>query len=52
MRKIERQVAKSSFGSKRVTAARATVSKHQAQRALNRAAELRAEKSSTKRDPK
>ena len=52
MRKIERQVAKSSFGTKAVTAARASVSKTQAQRAVHRAAQLRAEESSTKRAPK
>jgi len=52
MSKIERQVAKSSFGSKAVTAARASVSKNDAQRAVRKAAQLRAEKSSGKRAPK
>lgn len=52
MTKIQHQIAKSSFGSKAVTAARATVSRDQAQRAVTRAAQLRTQESSAKGDPK
>lgn len=52
MSKIERRVAKSSFGSKSAKAARASVTSSQANRAVNRAAQIRAEKSSQKTAPK
>lgn len=52
MSKIQRKVAKSSLGTKAATAARASVSRNQAARVVNRAARIRVEKSSVKRDPK
>ena len=52
MNKIQRQVAKSSFGSKSATAARASVSTSQVSRVVSRAAQMRAEKSQVKRAPK
>lgn len=52
MSKIQRKVAKSSLGTKAATAARASVSRSQASRVVNRAAQIRVEKSSVKRDPK
>ena len=52
MSRIERKIAKSSFGTRSVTAARATVSKSAASRVVNRAAEIRLEKSSESRAPK
>ena len=52
MTKIQRQIAKSSFGSKSVNAARSTVSRAQAQRAVTRATQLRAQESSGKPAPK
>lgn len=52
MKKIERRVAKSSFGTKAVTAARASVPKTQAERTVTRAAQIRAQKSSGNRAPK
>lgn len=52
MNKIQRQVAKSSFGSKAATEARASVSPNQVARVVDRASQMRAEKTSTKRAPK
>ncbi len=52
MNKIQRQVAKSSFGSKAATAARASVSTIQVARVINRASQMRAEKGQEKRAPK
>lgn len=52
MNKIQRQVAKSSFGSKAATAARASVNPTQVARVVNRASQMRSEKSQTKRAPK
>lgn len=52
MSKIERRVAKSSLGSKSAAAARASVSAAKANRAVTRAAQIRVEKSSTKRASK
>lgn len=52
MNKIQRQVAKSSFGTKAATAARASVTPTQVARVVNRAAEMRTEKSQAKRAPK
>ncbi len=52
MSNIEKKIAKSSFGTKSATAARASVSKSQASRVVNRAAQMASKKTSTKRDPK
>lgn len=52
MSRIERKIAKSSFGTRSVTAARATVSKSKASRVVHRAAQIRSEKSSGSSAPK
>ncbi len=52
MSKIERKVSKSSFGTKSAAAARASVTASQANKVVNRAAQLRAQKNSNGRAPK
>lgn len=51
-RRMERLVANSSFGTKKATEARATVSTARASTVVKRAAQIRAEKGSTNRDTK
>jgi hypothetical protein len=52
MSMIERRIAKSSFGTKSATAARASVPLSQAARVVARAAQIKGERTSQKRDPK
>lgn len=52
MSKIQGKIEKSSLGTKAASAARASVSDRRAARVVARSGQIRAEKSSAKRDPK